>query len=48
VPGLVERSEGNRPFGRTNHGWEYNTKVHHEETGWEDVNWFHLAQDRDR
>ena len=46
--GLVGRPKGKRPLGRTSHGWEYNTKVHHKEIRWEDVDWIHLAEDRDR
>ena len=46
--GVGGRPEGKRPLGRTSLGWEYNTKVHHKEIGWEDVDWIHLAQDRAR
>jgi hypothetical protein len=41
---LVRRPEGRRPLGR----WEDNIKMDLKETGFGDVDWINLAQDRDR
>jgi hypothetical protein len=44
---LVGKPEGKRPLGRYRRGWEDNImdlKV----TGWEGVDWIHLAHDRDQ
>jgi hypothetical protein len=41
---LVAEPEGERPFRRTRHRWEDNIKTDLRETGWESVNWIHLAQ----
>jgi hypothetical protein len=35
-----------RPFGRLRHRWE-DIKMGLRETGWEGVEWIHLAEDRD-
>jgi hypothetical protein len=45
---LVWRPEGRRPLGRTRHRWEDNIKIELQELGFGDVDWIHLAQDRDR
>jgi hypothetical protein len=46
---LVERLEGRRPLGRPRRRWEDNIKMDHLwEIGFGDVDWIHLAQDRDR
>jgi hypothetical protein len=45
---LVGKPEGRRPLGRPRHRWEDNIKMDLTETGSGDVDWFHLAQDRDR
>jgi hypothetical protein len=45
---LVGRSEGRRPLGRPRHKWEDSIKMHLREIGFRDVDWIHLAQDRDR
>jgi hypothetical protein len=45
---FVGRPEGRRPLGRPRHRWEDNIKIHLRETGFGDVDWIHLAQDRDR
>jgi hypothetical protein len=45
---LVERSEGKRPIRRHTHGLEYNIKMDLRKTGFGDVDWIHLAQDRDQ
>jgi hypothetical protein len=45
---LVGRPEGRRPLGRPRRRWEDNIKMDLRETGFGDVYWIHLAQDRDR
>jgi hypothetical protein len=45
---LVERPEGRRPLGRPRRRWEDNMKMDLWEIGFWDVDWIHLAQDRDR
>jgi hypothetical protein len=45
---LVGRPEGRRPLGRPWRRWEDNIKMYIGETGFGDVDWIHLAQDRDR
>jgi hypothetical protein len=45
---LVGRPEGRRPMGRLRHRWEDNIKIDLWEIGFGDVDWIHLAQDRDR
>jgi hypothetical protein len=45
---LVGRPEGRRPLGRPRHRWEDNIKIDQREIEFGDVNWIHLAQDRDR
>jgi hypothetical protein len=45
---LVGRPEGRRPPGRPRHRWEDNIKMDLREIGFGDVDWNHLAQDRDR
>jgi hypothetical protein len=44
---LVGRPEG-RPLGRPRCRWQDNVKMDLRETGFGDVDWIHLAQDRDR
>ena len=44
---LVRRPEGKKPFERRRRRWE-DTEMDLQETGWEDVNWINLAQDRDK
>jgi hypothetical protein len=44
---LVGRPEGRRPLGRPRHRWEDNIKMDLKETGFEDMDWIHLARDRD-
>ena len=36
------------PLARPKRIWEDNTKTGLRETGWEDVEWINLAQDRDK
>jgi hypothetical protein len=45
---LVGRPEGRRPVGRPRRRWENNIKMDLREIGFGDVDWIHLAQDRDR
>jgi hypothetical protein len=42
---LVGKPEGKRPLGRPARRREDNIRM---ETGWEGVDWIHLAQDRDQ
>jgi hypothetical protein len=44
---LVGIPERKRPLGRTGRRWEDNITVHLREIGWKDVDWIHLAKDRD-
>jgi len=44
---LIGKPEGKRPLGRTRYRWECNIIIDLREIGWEDVDWIHLAQDRD-
>jgi len=45
---LVGKSEGQRPFGRPRRRWEDNIKMDLQEVGCWSMDWFELAQDRDR
>jgi hypothetical protein len=45
---LVGRPEGRRQLGRPRRRWEDNIKMDHREIWFGDVDWIHLAQDRDR
>jgi hypothetical protein len=45
---LVGRPEGKRPLGRPRRRWEDNINMDVREMGFGDVDWIHLAQDRDR
>jgi hypothetical protein len=45
---LVGKREGRRPLGRSRRRWEDNIKMDLREIGFGDVDWIHLAQDRDR
>jgi hypothetical protein len=45
---LVGKPEGRRPLGRPRHRWEDNIKMDLREIGFGDVDWIHLAQDRDK
>jgi hypothetical protein len=44
----VRKPEGKRPLERSSRRWEDGIKMDLRETGWEGVEWIHLAQDRDR
>jgi hypothetical protein len=45
---LVGKPEDRRPFGRSKCRWDDNNRMYLRETGWEDVDWMHLSQDRDQ
>jgi hypothetical protein len=45
---LVEKQEGKIPICRPNRRWVYNIKMDHREISWDDMDWIHPAQDRDR
>jgi hypothetical protein len=45
---LVGKPEGKRPLGRRRRRWEYNIIMDLRKIAWEDVDWIHLAQDRDQ
>jgi hypothetical protein len=44
---LGGKPEGKRPLGRTRCKWKDNIKMDLREVGWGDMDWIHLAQDRD-
>jgi len=41
------KPEGKGPLGRPRHRWE-DIRMDFGETGWESVEWIHLAQDREQ
>jgi hypothetical protein len=43
---LIGKPEGKRPLERTTHRWEDNMRKDFRETGWEGVEWMHVAQNR--
>jgi hypothetical protein len=45
---LVGKPEGKRPLGRPKRRWEDNSKMDLQEVGCGDIDWFELAQNRDR
>jgi hypothetical protein len=45
---FVGRANGKRPLGRPYSIWDDNIKMNLQEVGWGDMDWFDLAQDRDR
>jgi hypothetical protein len=45
---LVGKPEGKRPLGRPRRSWVDNIRMNHGEVGWSDVDWFGVAEDRDR
>jgi len=44
---LMGKPEWKNLFGRPRRRWEDNMRMDLKETGWEGMDWFHLAQDRD-
>ena len=45
---LVGKPEGERPFGRPRHRWDYNIKMNLQEVVLGGVDWIELARDRDK
>jgi hypothetical protein len=45
---LVGKPEGKRPLERPRRRWEDNIRMDLRKTGWEGVDWMHLAQDTDK
>jgi hypothetical protein len=45
---LVKKPEGMRPLGIYRHRWENNIIMDLREIGWEDVDWIHVAQNRNQ
>jgi hypothetical protein len=45
---LVGKSEGKRLFGIPKCVWKDNIKTHLKETGWPDMDWINLAEDRNK
>jgi hypothetical protein len=45
---MVGQPEGKRPLGRPRNRWEDNIKMDPREKGLEDVDWIHLAEDRNQ
>jgi hypothetical protein len=43
----VGKAEGKRPLGRPGRRWEDNIKMYLRESGLNDMDWVHLAQNRD-
>jgi hypothetical protein len=44
----VGNLEGKRSLRKPRHNWEYNIKMVLREIGWGEMDWIHLAQDRDQ
>jgi hypothetical protein len=44
---FVRNPEGQTSLGRPKHRWEDNINMECKETGWEGVDWIHMAHDRD-
>jgi hypothetical protein len=42
------KPEGKRPLGRPRRRWVDNIRIDLRETGWDDMDWIDLAQDRDQ
>jgi hypothetical protein len=42
-----QKARKKRPLGRRTHKLEYNIKMDVREIGWDDMEWIHLAQDRE-
>jgi hypothetical protein len=45
---LARKPEGKRPLKKPRYRWEDGLKMDLRDTGWEHVQWIHLAQDRDQ
>jgi hypothetical protein len=44
----IRKPKGKRPLRRQRHRWEDGIKMDLRDTGWEGVEWIHLAQDRNQ
>jgi hypothetical protein len=44
----VGKPEGKRPLGRPRRRWVDNIKMDLRETGWDDMDWINVSQDRDQ
>jgi hypothetical protein len=42
------KSEWKKSLGKPRRRWENNNRIEVREIGWEDVDWMHLAQDRNQ
>jgi hypothetical protein len=45
---LVGRHEWRKPFEKPRRRWQINIRTDLRKTGWKDVDWMHLDQDRDQ
>jgi hypothetical protein len=45
---VVGKPEGKRPLGRPKRRWVDNIKIDLREIGWDDMDWFDLAHDKDQ
>jgi hypothetical protein len=45
---LVRKPEGKRPRGGPRYRWEDSIRIDLWEISWQDVDWMHLAQNRDK
>jgi len=45
---LIREPEGRRPLRKCRHRWEDNIRIDVRVIGSEDMDWIHLAQDRDQ
>jgi hypothetical protein len=45
---LVRKPQGKRLLGRCRHRWEDNTEMNPNKTRCDDVDWIHMAQNRDQ
>jgi len=43
---LIWRLEGKRPLRRHRNRWEDDSRMDFKETGWKDVDWLYLSEDR--
>jgi hypothetical protein len=44
---LIGNPEWKRPLGRPRRRWEDNIRIDLREVGWENVDWIHLAEERE-
>jgi hypothetical protein len=44
----LENLDMKRPLGRLKRRWEDNIRMDLMEVGWKDVDWIHIAEDRDQ